>query len=159
VAHDAQTRNEPARLVEIEDDLEDLRVEPLGGLVGADVLAAHALTNLGDLRLELLVRESIRRDNRGRAELHPADVSLVDVHANAKFARVAEDHERLARSGIVELADARLDLKDFSRMRRANGAAFERGFRRFEPRSRREERGVRDRDVFAAARERGLLTR
>src|SRR5690348_16379777 len=79
--------NELLCVFQVDDDLEDLSVDALGRIVGADVLPAHPAAQLGHGAAELLARVRVGQDVRRRSDLDLADVALVDVHPRAQPAR------------------------------------------------------------------------
>jgi hypothetical protein len=99
VPRDAQSRDERRGVVQLEDHFEDLRVDALEGVVGAYVLAAHAAADLDDAPFEPAPAPGVGDGEAGRPQLDLGDVALVDVDADAQFARVAQDEQRLRARG------------------------------------------------------------
>ena len=112
-AHDPQAGDEVFGVVELHPDLEDLGVDALGGVVGAQVLATHALADLDDLAREAPAGKRVGGDEGGRTHRELADVSFFDVHAHAQGAGVAHDDEGVG-AGLVVFAGAKLQLQDLA---------------------------------------------
>ena len=105
----AQPERQLAAVRQFDERLEDLRVDPLGRLVGANVLPPEQVADAHDLAREAAVAEGIRGDVRRLADRDPADVGLVDVDADAAHAIVGQRHDRrveLRRHALAGLAVA-----------------------------------------------------
>src|SRR5215472_2496921 len=73
--------------------LQDFHVHPLGGLVGAHVLASELLTDTDHMPGKALIAVRIRSNISALAHRQLANVSLVHVHAHAQRALVADSED------------------------------------------------------------------